>query len=90
MIKEKKAKKDQAKAGKGSKLKDKKTELAKNLKIAQNSTASLGKFDKQAHKMEQVKKVKKKLSKANFNTTTKSERLNYMDILGQVTKSINK
>ena len=47
----------------------KKKELNKNLMIAQNSTASMGKFDQQAHKQEVSRKIKKKSQKVNFNST---------------------
>ena len=56
--------------------------------IAQNSTASMGKFDKKAHKMEQVKKVKKKVVKMGLGKNTGEERGRQMDILRNVTKHL--
>ena len=74
-----------ARQKKGDDLKEKKTALAKNLMIAQNSTASMGKFDKKAHKQEKVKKVKKKIRKPDFKKGTSEEKNRNLDILRSVT-----
>lgn len=38
----------------------KKQKIEKQLRVAQSSTASMGKFDSKAHKLEKMKKIKKK------------------------------
>ena len=57
--------------------------------IAQNSTGSMGKFDKKAHKMEVMKKVKKKIKKGVLGKNTGDERSRQMDILNTVTRQKN-
>jgi len=76
------------KEAKRAQLKGQKDKLKKSLMIAQNSTASMGKFDKKAHKMEQVKKVKKKVVKMGLGKNTGEERGRQMDILRNVTKHL--
>lgn len=56
--------------------------------IAQNSTGSMGKFDKKAHKMEQQKQVKKKIKKNVVFANSKEEKGRNIDILNSVTKNL--
>jgi len=74
------------KEAKRKQLSEKKDKLKKSLMIAQNSTASMGKFDKKAHKMEQQKKVKKKIKKEGLGANTKQERGRMTEILNNVTR----
>jgi hypothetical protein len=81
------AKRNNKRDKKGSNLKEKKTALGRNLLIAQNSTASMGKFDKKAHKQEVQKKVKKKMKAANFKTLG-DEKTRNIDILNSVARNL--
>jgi len=56
--------------------------------IAQNSTGSMGKFDKKSHKMEVQKKVKKKIAKNVAFKNTGEEMSRNMDIFNTVTKNM--
>merc|ERR1712194_665195 len=81
------AKRNNRKDKKGSNLKEKKTALGRNLLIAQNSTASMGKFDKKAHKQEVQKKVKKKIAHKNFKTLG-DEKTRNVDVLNNVMRNM--
>merc|ERR1712183_124565 len=76
------------KEAKRAQLKTQKDKLKKSLMIAQNSTASMGKFDKKAHKMEQQKKIKKKVKKDGLGGNPGAERGRQMEILRNVTKHL--
>lgn len=62
----------------------KKTQIDKSLKVAQNSTASMGKFDK-AVKNETMRTIKKKSQKINLNDV-KSEVNRSKDMLKLMAK----
>jgi len=76
------------KEAKRAQLKGQKDKLKKSLMIAQNSTGSMGKFDKKAHKMEQQKKIKKKVVKMGLGKNTGEERGRMTEILRNVTKHL--
>lgn len=80
-------KRNNQKEKKGANLKQKKTALTRNLLIAQNSTASMGKFDKKAHKQEVQKKIKKKNKSANFKTLG-DEKTRNVDVLNSVMRNM--
>ena len=63
----------------------KKKQIQKSLYIAQNSTASMGKFDQKSHDKEVHKKIKKRSQKVHLQGT-KAEVNRSKDILRMITR----
>lgn len=63
----------------------KKKQIQKSLYIAQNSTASMGKFDQKAHDSEIHKNIKKRAQKVNLSGT-KAEVNRSKDILRMISR----
>ena len=63
----------------------KKKQIQKSLYIAQNSTASMGKFDQRAHDKEVHRKIKKRSQRVNLQGA-KAEINRSKDILKMITK----
>ena len=73
---QKELKKNQKNNQKGHKLKTEKDLLNKTLEVAQKSTVSMGKFDKKLKNEPEIKKPKKKVNAALFNSKTEKDRNN--------------
>ncbi len=67
-------------------LRNKKASVEQNLAVAQNSTASMGRFDKKTHKEERKLKVKRRKEYRNFSNVGEEVERN-KDILSMVLRA---